>query len=82
MFWTDVEGWDECGRMGLVAAVGVLAMAGLIGGCGGGPETGGSPAPAPAASSAVGEYHCEMHPEVVSSKPGTCPRCKMTLTKK
>jgi Cu(I)/Ag(I) efflux system membrane fusion protein len=27
-------------------------------------------------------YSCPMHPEVVSDKPGTCPKCKMDLEKK
>jgi hypothetical protein len=63
-----------------MAAAGILAIAGLVGGCAGVKETGGSAAPA--ASPAVGEYRCAMHPEVVSPKPGTCPRCKMDLTKK
>ncbi|SIS29479.1 copper-resistance protein, CopA family [Chryseobacterium joostei] len=27
-------------------------------------------------------YTCPMHAEVVSSKPGDCPKCKMTLVKK
>ncbi len=27
-------------------------------------------------------YSCTMHPEVVRSKPGKCPKCGMTLVKK
>ena len=27
-------------------------------------------------------YTCEMHPEVVSDKPGKCPKCGMELIKK
>jgi uncharacterized paraquat-inducible protein A len=26
------------------------------------------------------KYTCEMHPEVVKSKPGKCPKCGMNLT--
>ena len=26
-----------------------------------------------------GTYTCPMHPEVVSDKPGNCPKCGMTL---
>jgi hypothetical protein len=27
-------------------------------------------------------YACPMHPEVVSDRPGTCPKCNMTLEKR
>jgi hypothetical protein len=27
-------------------------------------------------------YTCPMHPEVVSNKPGKCPKCGMTLVEK
>ena len=29
-----------------------------------------------------GQYTCPMHPEVVSEKPGSCPKCGMILVKK
>ncbi|KIO78896.1 hypothetical protein TH53_00880 [Pedobacter lusitanus] len=28
------------------------------------------------------QYTCTMHPEVISNKPGKCPKCGMTLVKK
>lgn len=28
------------------------------------------------------KYTCEMHPEVVSDKPGKCPKCGMNLVPK
>jgi hypothetical protein len=53
------------------------------------PPTPGSPAPAgrtEAAPDAGGAgdqrptlYTCPMHPEVISDKPGKCPKCGMTL---
>jgi rubrerythrin len=35
-------------------------------------------APTPAAT----VYTCPMHPEIISDKPGKCPKCGMTLVKK
>jgi GMP synthase-like glutamine amidotransferase len=29
----------------------------------------------------VDQYTCTMHPEVISDKPGKCPKCKMNLVK-
>lgn len=34
-----------------------------------------------AATAAKESYTCPMHAEVVSDKPGKCPKCKMTLVK-
>ncbi len=65
----------------IMAAAGVLAMGGLAAGCSGQTRTESPPA-AEAAPAASVQYHCAMHPEVVSSAPGTCPRCHMALTKK
>jgi hypothetical protein len=28
------------------------------------------------------QYTCTMHPEVVSDKPGSCPKCGMALVEK
>jgi membrane fusion protein, copper/silver efflux system len=28
------------------------------------------------------QYTCPMHPEVISDKPGNCPKCGMTLVEK
>jgi len=34
------------------------------------------------AKTAKVQYTCTMHPEVISDKPGKCPKCGMTLVKK
>ena len=52
-------------------------------------ETSTTPAAAPATTAAPAAtpaqavtYTCSMHPEVVSDKPGKCPKCGMDLVKK
>ena len=35
--------------------------------------------PVTAASPAAQKYTCPMHPEVISDKPGKCPKCGMNL---
>ena len=27
-------------------------------------------------------YQCEMHPEIISAKPGSCPKCSMDLVER
>jgi RND family efflux transporter MFP subunit len=48
----------------------------------GGPAVSSAAPPAPAAKTErqIKAYHCPMHPEVVSDKPGKCPKCGMDLT--
>ena len=47
-----------------------------------GPAVAPSAVPTPIAKTEpkITAYHCPMHPEVVSSKPGKCPKCGMELT--
>jgi len=60
----------------LVAAVsGGLALGYLFGRAGSNPTTGAG------ASHPAALYHCPMHPQIVSDKPGQCPICQMTLVK-
>jgi len=41
-----------------------------------------APAASAAAITSAAEWTCPMHPEVVSGKPGTCPKCGMALEPK
>ena len=45
------------------------------------PDTTATPAGA-GTQMAVTAYTCPMHPEVLSDKPGSCPKCGMDLVKK
>jgi len=36
----------------------------------------------PGSSAKAKVYTCEMHPDVVSDKPGKCPKCGMNLVEK
>lgn len=47
-------------------------------GSGGHPQ----PSPTPGSRSDNRTYTCPMHPEIVRDKPGTCPKCGMTLVRK
>lgn len=81
-------GGGSCCNMGGMPMGGGMAMGGMAMPATQAPMTGmqgmnmgGYAAPAPAAPAAGGQYHCAMHPNVVSATPGTCPICHMALTK-
>lgn len=63
-------------------------VSGFLGGCSSGsnPTTTTTPAtvvsPADITTAGAVVYTCSMHPEVVSDKPGKCPKCNMDLVVK
>jgi hypothetical protein len=62
-----------------VVLTSVLAL-GLVlttSGCGSKPAAKSDNAPEAAVQGV--QYTCPMHPEVISDKPGKCPKCGMTL---
>lgn len=62
-----------------VIAMALLAGSFVFTACGGGSSSKASTEKAIAQKEV---YSCEMHPEVISDKPGKCPKCGMELTKK
>ena len=48
----------------------------------GGHQMGQHQMSSPTAGAAAATYVCPMHPEVTSTAPGKCPKCKMNLVKK
>ena len=64
----------------IVAAVAVAVAGGLALGYLAG-RAGGQPATEIGVVGHSALYHCPMHPQIVSDKPGQCPICQMTLVK-
>src|SRR5258706_637919 len=64
----------------IVAALAVAVLAGGALGYRFG-RAGRRPVAAEGASRTGALYHCPMHPQIVSDKPGQCPICQMTLVK-
>jgi hypothetical protein len=46
------------------------------------PSSQASERAAPSPATAAAAYTCPMHPEVISDRPGRCPKCGMALAQK
>jgi hypothetical protein len=66
-----------------VVLLSAVAFALIFSACGNSSTTKGSTETFDTTKLKTGEtfYQCEMHPEVVSDKAGTCPKCGMDLVK-
>ena len=60
---------------GFLLGFAVLGAGGLFTNLGGCRKT-----EAPSTQTTTKKYHCAMHPQVISDKPGKCPICRMELT--
>ena len=65
-------------KVAIVVALAAAASGGLVLGYRFGHQ-GRTPAPSANAARRGVLYHCPMHPQIVSDKPGQCPICQMTL---
>jgi Cu(I)/Ag(I) efflux system membrane fusion protein len=59
----------------MMLAIGIAAIG--VTGCNSEPKTGSN-----SGGTQAHQYTCAMHPEVVQSSPGKCPKCGMELTEK
>jgi len=58
-----------------------IAISGMTG-CNKQTQSSQSPEPQPTNSSKVTQYYCPMHPEIVRTSAGKCPKCGMDLVEK
>ena len=66
----------------IAAAIGILALVGTTGILVGCKHPDASATSGATTGTQAHQYTCPMHPEIVTDKPGTCPKCGMELTEK
>lgn len=66
-------------RIALVIGVAGLVAIGAVVGCGKKVEKSGGQSQSSGTAAAKVAYHCPMHPQIVSDRPGTCSICSMKL---